>query len=161
FRCVGAPGGLRPRAALGDRARGARVSRDVQQRRLTAQLLAGEAAPTAEDAVRRILAVQGQDPRGFRLAVRPRTSGVTAADVVAGRTEGQALVHLLFAASLRHRVVRGPVQDGEHAYVLADTWLGPAPEPLDRRDALTELARRYLAGHGPAGPRDLAVWAGM
>src|SRR5438270_11988786 len=68
------------------------MSHDVQQARLTAQLLAGEPAPTAEDAVRRILAVQGQDPRGFRLAVRSRTTGVTAADVAAGLTDRRSLV---------------------------------------------------------------------
>ena len=30
-----------------------------------------------------------------------------------------------------------------------------------RTDALARLARRYLAGHGPADARDLARWAGM
>lgn len=218
----------------------------VHNRRLTAQLLAGEPAPSAEDAVRRILAVQGQDPRGFRLAVRARTTGVTAADVDAAlteqrslvvswlnrgtlhlvaaedywwlhalttpqlatgnarrleqeavperdarrgvdlvveriehagpqtrtelrgaldeagiRTAGQALVHLLFAAALRHRVVRAPLPNGEPAYVLAADWLGPSPEPLERPEALGRLARRYLVGHGPADARDLAVWAGI
>jgi hypothetical protein len=37
--------------------------------------------------------------------------------------------------------------------------LGPAPAPLERPDALSRLARRYLAGHGPADARDLAKWA--
>ena len=48
----------------------------------------------------------------------------------------------------------------EHAFVLVRDWLG-APEPVDRDAALAELARRYLAGHGPAGERDLARWAGL
>jgi len=39
-------------------------------------------------------------------------------------------------------------------------WLG-GPEPVDRDVALAELARRYLAGHGPAGERDLARWSGL
>ncbi|MGT2426266.1 hypothetical protein [Amnibacterium kyonggiense] len=43
--------------------------------RCRAQLLSGPPAATAEDAVRRVLAVQGQDLNGFRLAVRARTSG--------------------------------------------------------------------------------------
>ncbi|MGN6444720.1 winged helix DNA-binding domain-containing protein [Amnibacterium sp.] len=211
--------------------------------RCTAQLLSGRPAASAEEAVGRVLAVQGQDPRGFRLAVRARTRGVTAADVDAAlsgsrtlvvswlnrgtlhlvgaqdfwwlhdlttprlRTEslrrlaqegvspeqaelgvetvaaavaeaprtrdelraaldavgvptaGQALVHVLLAATLRHRLIRGPVQDGEHRMVLAEDWLGPAPEPLDRGAALALLARRYLEGHGPSSDRDLAVWA--
>ena len=216
---------------------------DLLAARCTAQLLSGAPATTAEEAVRRVLAVQGQDPRGFRLAVRARTAGVTAADVEAGLTErrslvvswlnrgtlhlvaaedywwlhdlttpqlateslrrlgqegvtpelaergiatvveavadgprtreelrtaldaagvptaGQALVHVLLAATLRHRLIRGPVRDGEHAMVLAEDWLGAAPAPLEREEALALLARRYLAGHGPASERDLAMWA--
>lgn len=219
------------------------MTTDLLAARCTAQLLSGTPATTAEAAVRRVLAVQGQDPRGFRLAVRARTSGVTAADVEAGLTDrrslavswlnrgtlhlvaaedywwlhdlttpqlateslrrlgqegvtpelaergiavvvdavaehprtreelraaldaagvptaGQALVHVLLAATLRHRLIRGPVRDGEHAMVLAEYWLGPAPAPLEREAALALLASRYLAGHGPASERDLAMWA--
>jgi hypothetical protein len=213
--------------------------------RLTAQLLAGEPARDPGAVAERLLAVQGQDPRGFRLAVRARTSGLSAADVdralteerslvvswlnrgtlhlvrsedypwlqaltapplftanarrlaqegvapdaadravaaveraladdgpltrdelgervaSAGvRTEGQALVHVLMLACLRGLAVRGPVVEGRHAYALVRDWLGE-PGPVDRDRALAELARRYLAGHGPAGERDLARWAGL
>jgi Winged helix DNA-binding domain len=76
------------------------------------------------------------------------------------RTEGQALVHILGLASLRGLIVRGPMLGREHGYVLARDWLG-APQAFDRDVALAELARRYLAGHGPAGDRDLARWAGL
>ena len=48
----------------------------------------------------------------------------------------------------------------EHAYVLLRDWL-PAPRSFTREQALAELARRYLAGHGPATDRDLARWAGL
>jgi hypothetical protein len=198
-----------------------------------------------EDVAERLLAVQGQDPRGARLAVRARTTGLTAADVdraltedrsllitwlnrgtlhlvrsedypwlhalttpplltssatrlsqegvtpkaaergmetierslidegpltrpqlrerldSAGvRTEGQALVHLLFLATLRGIAVRGPMAGKEHAYVLTRDWLGPQ-KPVDREAALADLARRYLVGHGPASDRDLARWAGL
>jgi hypothetical protein len=50
--------------------------------------------------------------------------------------------------------------DGGHAYALVRDWLGE-PEPVDRDSALAELARRYLAGHGPADARDLARWTGL
>ncbi len=198
-----------------------------------------------EDVAERLLAIQGQDPRGARLAVRARTAGLTAADVdraltedrsllitwlnrgtlhlvrsedypwlhalttppllssssrrlrqegvppdaaergvetierslveqgpltqarlrerldSAGvRTEGQALVHLLFLATLRGIAIRGPMAGREHAYVLVRDWLGPQG-PVDREEALAELARRYLVGHGPAEDRDLARWAGL
>ena len=60
--------------------------RAIPPRRLTAlrcrsQLLAGTPAADPVEAVGRLLAVQAQDPRGFRLAVRSRTDGLTAADV--------------------------------------------------------------------------------
>jgi Winged helix DNA-binding domain len=217
--------------------------------RLAAQLLAGEPARDPVAVARRLLAVQAQDPRGARLAVRARTlgSGTSAADVdraltddrtlvidwlnrgtlhlvrredwpwlhalttpplhsgsarrlrqegvppadaergvaaveraladegpltrerlrervaAAGvRTEGQALVHVLMAASIRGRVVRGPMAGSRHAFALARDWLGEeALGPVDRDRALAELARRYLAGHGPASDRDLARWAGL
>jgi len=216
--------------------------------RLTAQLLAGKAARDPLAVARRLLAVQAQDPRGARLAVRARSSGLTRADVDGAlseersllitwlnrgtlhlvcsedyrwlhalttpplltgnarrlaqegvtpsaaergvgaierslaadgpltraqlrkriaaarvRTEGQALVHLLMLATLRGLAVRGPMIGAEQAYVLVRDWLGaPAAEvKLDREQALAELARRYLAGHGPAGERDLARWAGL
>ena len=213
--------------------------------RLTAQLLAGPPARDPVAVAERVFAVQGQDPTGFRLAVRARTEGVTAADVdralteerslvvtwlnrgtlhlvrsedypviqavttpplrttserrlaqegvpprdaergletierslaeegpltsdalreriaAAGvRAEGQALYHLLFQASLRGLIVRGPVAGRKQAYVLVRDWL-PDAKPVDRDQALGEFARRYLAGHAPATDRDLARWAGI
>lgn len=49
--------------------------------RLRAQGLAGPPARAATSVVARLLAVQGQDPRGARLAIRTRSSGLTALDV--------------------------------------------------------------------------------
>lgn len=74
--------------------------------------------------------------------------------------EGQALVHLLMLASLRGLIVRGPMSGADHAFVLVRDWLGEPPR-IDRERALAELARRFLAGHGPATDRDLAAWAGL
>jgi hypothetical protein len=213
--------------------------------RLTAQGLAGPPLKGPVEVAERLLAVQGQDPRGARLAVRARTDGLAASDVdrelseersllitwlnrgtlhlvrsedypwlhalttpplltssanrlaqegvtppaaeravetieralveegpltraqlrerldSAGlRTEGQALIHLLFLTTLRGIAVRGPMAGKDHAYALTRDWLGPQPA-VDRELALAELARRYLVGHGPADDRDLARWAGL
>jgi DNA glycosylase AlkZ-like len=49
--------------------------------RFAAQGLAGPPLPDPAAVAGRLLAVQGQDPRGFRLAVRARTIGLTVADV--------------------------------------------------------------------------------
>lgn len=218
---------------------------DLVAARLSAQLLAGPPATSVEAVVGQLLAVQAQDARGARLAVRARSRGLTAVDVdralsedrtlvvswlnrgtlhlvtaedywwlepilaprlvtanarrlrqegVSERqadrgvevvvaalaegpctraelgarldaagvpTAGQALVHVLVAATIRARVVRGPVVDGDHAFVAAEAWLGPPPAPVERAEALARLARRYLDAHGPATATDLATWAGL
>ena len=74
-------------------------------------------------------------------------------------TAEQAFIHVLFAASLTGEIVRGPMLGAEHAFVSTREWLGAPPAALDRPEALARLARRYLAGHGPADARDLARWA--
>jgi len=70
-------------------------------------------------------------------------------------------LHLIALASMRGIAVRGPMIGVQQAYVHAADWLGTPPREVDRDVALAELARRYLAGHGPACDRDLAKWAGL
>ena len=216
-----------------------------RRRRLRSQLLSGPVPDSPEAVVGQLLAVQAQDSRGFRLAIRSRTRGLTSGHVDAalddGRllvtwlnrgtlhlvrsedyrwlhrltaqrvlprverrlrqlgvdvgdedralqlivdalesdspltrhqlrdridaggvtTEGQALIHLLAAASLRGHVVRGPMADGHHAFVAVERWLAPEASAPDHAEDLDRLIRRYLVGHGPAGPEDLAKWAGI
>lgn len=60
--------------------------------RLTAQALTGEPLRSPEAVAERLLAVQGQDPRGARLAVRARTAGVDASDVDRALTEERSLL---------------------------------------------------------------------
>ncbi|MDQ4049677.1 MAG: winged helix DNA-binding domain-containing protein [Actinomycetota bacterium] len=224
---------------------GGRHDGGVIAERLTGQLLSGPPARDPVAVAERLLAVQAQDPRGARLAIRARTTGLSVADVdraltedrsllitwlnrgtlhlvrsedypwlqaittpplhtgnarrlreegvspaaaergvavierslaeegpmtrsqlrervgAAGvRTEGQALVHILMLTCLRGLAVRGPMVGRQQAYALVRDWLGD-PKPVDRDAALADLSRRYLAGHGPAGERDLAKWAGL
>lgn len=72
---------------------------------------------------------------------------------------GQAAIHLLGLAARRRACVLGPAVDGEPAYVSWPAWLGDAEAPVD--DPHAELARRYLAAHGPATDADLATWSGL
>src|ERR1700733_10241863 len=60
--------------------------------RLTAQLLAGAPARTPDTVAERLLAIQAQDPRGARLAIRARALGVTAAEIDRELTERRSLV---------------------------------------------------------------------
>jgi hypothetical protein len=128
-------------------------------------------APRIAPGIARRLLQLGVDPtmthRGVAVIAETLTDGPRsrdelrqALDAAGVPTAGQALVHLIAAASLRANVVRGPIRDGEHCFVDARHWLG-AVEPPDPDTCLTQLARRYLAGHGPASPEDLAAYAGI
>ncbi|MEP7060331.1 MAG: winged helix DNA-binding domain-containing protein [Actinomycetota bacterium] len=212
--------------------------------RLASQLLSGTRPRDPVAVAERLLAVQAQDLRGARLAIRARTKGLTVTDVDRALTEdralvvtwlnrgtlhlvrtedywwlhalttpqlatgnarrlgqegvsprdaeravavieraledgpqtrrqlrdringtrvptnGQALIHLLLLASLRGICVGGPMVGKEQAYVLVRDWIGE-PQEIDRPAALAMLARRFLAGHGPADDRDLSRWAGV
>lgn len=71
---------------------------------------------------------------------------------------GQHLMVLLAHLELHALVCSGMPREGEHTYALFADRV-PAPTRLDRDEALTELAVRYFAAHGPATERDLAYWA--
>ncbi|MEZ5096853.1 MAG: crosslink repair DNA glycosylase YcaQ family protein [Nocardioides sp.] len=61
-------------------------------------------------------------------------------------------------AEVHGLIVSGPRRAGEHTYAaMADRV--PAPRLLDATEARSELARRYVRGHGPVTERDLAYWA--
>ena len=140
--------------------------------------LLGLTAPTRLSTNRRRLAQEGVAPKDAERAVKiveralaeagPLTRPQLAERIAARgiRTEGQATPHLLHLAALRGVAVLGPLrEDGSHAFALARDWLGAAPSPelagAERDAALAELARRYLAAHGPAAPADLAAWSGL
>jgi hypothetical protein len=60
--------------------------------RFVAQGLAGPTEHDAVGVVGRLLAAQGQDPRGARLAIRARSEGLTAADVDRALSEERSLL---------------------------------------------------------------------
>lgn len=92
---------------------------------------------------------------------RAELMAAVAAEGVEIDTTGQAPAHLVHYAAMHGLVCRGPdVAAGEPTYVLMDDWVPPAP-PVGRDEALARLARRYLAGHGPASAVDLATWSGL
>jgi hypothetical protein len=122
-------------------------------RRRLAQEGVGEAdAERAMTVIARALAADGPLGRA-ELAARVAAHGI--------RSEGQAGAHLVLRAALQGLVVLGPDRDGRPAIALARDWLGPPPRPPSRQRSLAELARRYLAAHGPATERDLSWWSGL
>jgi hypothetical protein len=68
------------------------VTGDLRAARLGSQLLTYRAADTPEAVVRPLLAIQAQDLRAARLAVRARSTGLTAADLDQAFTDRRSLV---------------------------------------------------------------------
>lgn len=66
--------------------------------------------------------------------------------------------HLLWSLALQGTLVLGPFDGSQQRFVLSDEWI-TAPRRLERDEALGELVRRYLAGHGPSPESDLAWWS--
>ena len=74
--------------------------------RYVAQLLAGPPAADALTVVERLLAVQAQDPRGARLAIRARSSGLSSADVDRALTRDRSMVIAWLNRGTLHLVSR-------------------------------------------------------
>src|SRR5918995_4201910 len=122
--------------------------------RLTAQLLAGQPARDPVAVAERLLAVQGQDPRGARLAIRARSRGLVAADVDRALTEERSLVITWLNRGTLHLV-----RSEDYPWLLALTaptqitgnmrrlgQEGVSPDDADR--ALKEI-EKALADEGP------------
>jgi hypothetical protein len=129
----------------------AQSSFTAAHRRLRQEGLSGDQAARAVRLVERVLERDGPSTRaeiGQRLA-HARI-----------RTQGQALIHVIRLAALHGLVCHGPEHEGEPTFVLVRDWITSA-EPMTRDRALAELATRYLAAYGPAGPEDFAAWSGL
>src|SRR3984957_4887344 len=133
----------------------------VTAERAAAQLLSGPPAARAEDVAGRLLAIQGQDPRGARLAVRARTEGLSAADIDQALTVDRSLViswlnrgtlHLVRSADYRplHRLTTPQLETG-CARRLDQEGIPPAAA-----DRATGLIERFLDGDGPLTRAQLA-----
>lgn len=69
-------------------------------RRLRAQRLTGPPASSPQEVTRDLLAVQAQDPRGARLSVRARSTGLSTSDVDAALADGSLVVSWLNRGTL-------------------------------------------------------------
>jgi hypothetical protein len=111
-----------------------------------------------EDAVRVVADVLADSEPLTRheIAAAARSRGFAFSD------DPQAPVHLVMRAVLAGEVVEAGWRGGKPVHALWSDWLPDVPVPsADRDELLVRLARRYLAGHPPAGPEDLAVWSGL
>ena len=92
----------------------------------------------------------------------PRTRDELSADLAAVGIEAREgrIVHLLLLAEIGKLLCSGPRRGTAQTWALLDARV-PATPARSPEEALGELARRYVAGHGPAQAGDLAWWAGL
>lgn len=89
-----------------------------------------------------------------------RAALLAAFDGAGVATGGGRGAHLIRRIAGEATIVFGPPRGTEQTFVLLDEWV-PDADRFERDDALATLARRYLAGHGPATVHDLAWWSGL
>jgi hypothetical protein len=68
--------------------------------------------------------------------------------------------YIMMHAELEGLVCSGPRKGKQFTYALLEERVPPAPS-LTREEALTELAKRYFEGHGPAMLQDFVWWSGL
>jgi hypothetical protein len=127
---------------------------------LRSQLLCGPPARDPVAVVERLLAVQGQDNRGVRLAIRPRSQGLTAGDVDRALTADRSLVitwlnrgtlHLVRREDYPwlHALTTPPIATANHRRLAEE---GVSPLDGERGVAVIE---RSLAVNGPMTRKQL------
>src|SRR4051794_10845982 len=142
---------------------------NVIRHRLTAQLLAGEPARDPVAVAERLLAVQGQDPRGARLAIRARSSGLSAAAVDRALTDDRSLLITWLNRGTLHLVrsedypwlqaLTTPQLRTGNARRLAQEGVSPV-----QADRAVEVVVKAIAAGGPQtreGLRDALQRAGL
>jgi Winged helix DNA-binding domain len=143
-----------------DVARAAKLSNSPIAERLSSQLLAGKPARDPLEVTRHLLAVQGQDPRGARLAIRVRSKGLVAGDVDRALSEERSLLitwvnrgtlHLLASEDYPwlHALTTPPLFTANARRLSQE---GVSPAAAERGVAAIE---RALAGEGPLGRAEL------
>jgi hypothetical protein len=122
--------------------------------RFASQGLAGLPEREATGVAKRLLAIQGQDPRGARLSIRARSEGLSASDVDRALTEERSLViswlnrgtlHLVRSEDYRwlHALTTPPLATSAKRRLAQE---GVSPEAAERAVATIE---RALADEGP------------
>lgn len=134
------------------------AKRAIVAERISAQGLSGEPLRAVAAVPELLLAVQGQDPRGARLAVRARTEGLSASDVDRAFTEERSILITWLNRGTLHLVRR---EDYPLLQSLTTPPLATSNARRLRQEGLSEAAAergvktvaRALADEGPlSGP---------
>jgi hypothetical protein len=125
----------------------------ITAERCASQLLGGPPAGSPEEVARRLLAVQAQDPRGARLAVRARSAGLSATDIDSALARRSLIVTWLNRGTLH--LVRA--EDYWWLHPLTTPQLGTGSSrrlaqegvPPDDAERGVAAVRAALAADGP------------
>ncbi len=121
--------------------------------RCAAQLLRGDPADSAEEVAGRLLAIQAQDPRGARLAIRARSAGLSASDVDSALARRSLIVSWLNRGTLH--LVRTEDYWWLHPLTTPQLRTGNARRlaqegvPQEDADRAVATVREALAADGP------------
>jgi Winged helix DNA-binding domain len=119
------------------------IGQAIAAERFGSQALAGPALPSASAVAERLLAVQGQDPRGVRLAIRARTEGLSVADFDRALTEERSLLIAWLNRGTLHLVHR---EDYPWLHALTTPpLLTSSARRLRREGVSAEAAERAVA----------------
>lgn len=122
--------------------------------------IAGEADLEGESAelVEAVVEAIDQALRGRRLLREELADDVAHAIGPAARERmASGWGYFLGDASVADRLCFGPPQGQKVTFVHPEDWFGPQRE-WEPREALREVARRYLAAYGPATHREFREW---
>ena len=131
-----------------------RTGEQVHAQRLASQRLSGAPAGSVDEVAHHLLAVQAQDLRGARLAVRARSTGLTSADVDAALADRSVVVgwlnrgtlHLVTSADYWWlHALTAPTLRAGNARRLQQEGVSPEQAEVGVEAVVAELA---------AGPRD-------
>ena len=135
--------------------------KELRRARAAAQLLHRPRAAGVADVVGHLLAVQAQDLRASRLALRARTTGLAAGDVDAALTDERSVVVAWLMRGTLHLVGRE-----DHPWLLALTAptrlaanrrrLGQEGVTPDDAERAVQIVERALADDGPLTRAELA-----
>src|SRR4029079_3653605 len=76
------------------------------------------------------------------------------------RTGGSRGLHILGWLAQEGTLCLAGRSGKQHTFALLDEWV-PHSREVEREGAMTEIARRYFQGHGPATLHDFAWWTGL
>jgi Winged helix DNA-binding domain len=102
------------------------------------------------------LAIVSEELKGGRYRTRSELARALADHQLA--SQGIGLAYIIMNAELEGVICSGPLRGAQQTYALLDERV---PRSMETNGDITELARRFFLGHGPASIQDFARWSSL